>query len=90
MATTNYIKSLTTFKVSGTGTFPIDMLRYDQCWPKTESHDTLAISNSFNPRNIGAPWVITLVTTRASGPTVDRWASFGWKVDPESINKQRL
>lgn len=28
---------LRTFKVTGAGQFPIDMLRYDACWPATEA-----------------------------------------------------
>lgn len=27
------------FTVEGCGTFPVDMLRYDQCWPRRESQD---------------------------------------------------
>ena len=68
------------FTVEGTGSFPVDMLRYDMCWPKTEAHESVAIPNSFHERNIGAPWRITLVTVKDTAPTVDRWASFGWKV----------
>ena len=66
------------FTVEGTGAFPVDMLRYDQCWPTTEAHDTHAVANSFNERNIGAPWRITL--TGINPATVARWASFGWNV----------
>jgi len=28
------------FTVEGRGWFPVDMLRYDQCWPRRESEDT--------------------------------------------------
>lgn len=81
---------MTTFTVEGTGSFPTDMLRYDQCWPTNESHDSKAIANSFSEHNIGAPWKIGLTTVGLAAPTVDRWASFGWKVIPESINARRL
>ena len=73
---------LYTFTVEGTGAFPIDMLRYDQCWPNSGSHDAQAIANSFHERNVGAPWRITLTTSNNSKtvPTIGRWESFGWKV----------
>ena len=29
-----------TFTVEGTGMFPVDMLRYDNCWPRTEQDDS--------------------------------------------------
>ena len=32
------IKVLHVFVVEGKGAFPIDMLRYDACWPKREGY----------------------------------------------------
>jgi hypothetical protein len=57
------------YVVEGRGSFPIDMLRYDQCWPvdshsvphPTQEHRTVEM-RSYRP------------------PTVDRWNSFGWRV----------
>lgn len=70
----------TEFTVEGTGPFPIDMLRYDECWPAGEAHDAAAIANTFHPRNIGAPWRITLKSRKLDAPTYKRWESFSWKV----------
>lgn len=33
-------RRLYTFTVEGTGMFPVDMLRRDECWPKTEQNDS--------------------------------------------------
>lgn len=61
--------------------FPIDMLRYDCCWPKSESKDSVAITVSLDSRAFRlrhVPQSITLVGLRE--PTAGRWESFGWKV----------
>jgi len=61
------------FTVTGTGQFPVDMLRYDSCWPATESDSTrLGGGPVMEPRS---------VTVRGlRRPTVGRWKSFGWSV----------
>jgi hypothetical protein len=70
------IKSVTHITVEGRGAFPIDMLRYDQCHPRTE-RDSLVIKNSFDP-HIGKRTVD--LTSYALFPTEERWKSFGWEV----------
>lgn len=55
--------------VEGSGTFPLDMLRYDCAYPKT-SDDVSAM------RGNGKRQVILIA--RAMTPA--RWASFGWRV----------
>jgi hypothetical protein len=66
-------RSMTRFTVEGNYPFPLDMLRYDSCWP--------ADTNS--ALNIAKPDVhdrtITLLTWGV-GITPERWASFGWTV----------
>lgn len=57
------------FTVRGTGQFPFDMLRYDQCWPTDNTH-ALAGTEPREVRMLGV-----------NQPTVDRWISFGWMVD---------
>lgn len=65
-----------TFTVEGAGEFPIDMLRYDYCWPK-QSKDSTAINASFQRQ----PHVRRQVTLATNGyVTTERWESFGWKV----------
>jgi hypothetical protein len=59
-----------TFAVEGEGDFPIDMLRYDKCWPATE-RDSHVIAYK-NRR--------TVELRSLTGSTDRRWASFGWRV----------
>lgn len=69
---------LVEFTVLGRGEFPLDMLRYDQCWPKRESVDVIAIGRTFDRRHARDAHDITLVGLRQ--PTAARWKSFGWEV----------
>ena len=62
-----------TFKVRGGGTFPIDMLRYDRCWPFTQQ-DVHAIESERGKRTV------TLETAHDASPTPSRWNSFLWGV----------
>ena len=57
------------YTVYGSGTFPLDMLRHDQCWPT----DGGGLEPSREKRTV------YLASYRA--PTNDRWSSFGWIVD---------
>jgi hypothetical protein len=64
------------FKVVGTGRFPLDMLRRDQCFPSTEDDAERA-------EHTKAMRIVSLTTYRERDlfmPTVGRWESFGWKV----------
>lgn len=58
--------------VVGSGRFPIDMLRYDRCFPYREE-DTNTIQNSREERPV-------VIERRAPNPmfTPERWESFGW------------
>lgn len=70
---------LVSFTVTGSNEFPLDMLRYDRCWPATAS-DASAIR-----RAAGAARSITLQSIGFSSPTIKRWESFGWTVtDPNN------
>lgn len=64
------------FVVSGTTPFPIDMLRYDECWPST-SGDVAAIVTDRHRDN--GPLRIELVGIKP--PTIGRWRSFSWTVE---------
>lgn len=71
------------FTVTGKGEFPLDMLRYDQCYPKREGEDVRAVYESVRGfSHHSMPWQVTLVTVKDSAPTVGRWESFGWSVLP--------
>lgn len=69
-------------RVRGFDTFPIDMLRFDCCYPATmEDADLIATSVRSESREHR-----TVVLQRASsyGTTlwaIERWKSFGWSVN---------
>lgn len=73
------------FTVKGTQTpFPIDMLRFDECWPATVQ-DSDKIKNSFGFRHgRRVRWEITLVSKNNLSPTQDRWQSFAVEVVDDS------
>ena len=63
-------------KVKGNSLFPMDMLRYDRCYPlKGEDAQAMGLRDSER--------TVTLVFVGLHSneqPTVDRWKSFGWTV----------
>lgn len=65
--------------VVGSGLFPIDMLRYDHAWPRSEEDSHKIDANYWPDVNIPQPREIELCTDADSigGP---RWASFNWRV----------
>lgn len=73
------------FTVTGKFPFPLDMLRYDVCYPVT-SEDASTMSLSLGPireaprdeNKLRTALEVTLISDRA--PTEDRWSSFGWHV----------
>ena len=70
------------FQVRGTLAFPLDMLRYDECFPAVEG-EMYEIANSLISSGSDTPLTIKLVhyDQRAKWePTVARWQSFGWWV----------
>ena len=72
------ISKQTSFTVEGSGMFPVDMLRYDACWPAT-TEDVIHMA-------LGSPIArskqrrVALFTNAQNRPTVGRWESFGWKI----------
>ena len=68
----------TTFKVRGAGAFPVDMLRYDQCYPRTEEDSHLIEVPTFEPRDVVL--TKTHVYKLNTQLTARRWASFGWEL----------
>ena len=77
------------FTVEGCGTFPVDMLRYDGCYPRdTESAVALTYCHRCTKELTSQPRQVNL-TSRIErgfdpGPTDARWNSFGWKVVKKS------
>jgi len=69
------------YEVHGFGMFPMDMLRYDTCWPA----DSEAVSRMITSRG-HAEERRTVALRSYSRPTLDRWTSFGWIVlDPGTM-----
>lgn len=64
------------FTVKGSGVFPLDMLRYDVCYPQ-EQEDAFKILESPDVRTVT---LIKPVDDKNSTPTPARWQSFGWEV----------
>ena len=69
-----------TFVVQGAGNFPLDMLRYDQCWP-SGPEDVEGIASTERTLR-------TVRLTKIDGPgaiTTGRWESFLWRVIDEPV-----
>lgn len=65
-------RELVDFTVQGTGPFPLDMLRFDECWPVADE-DVRALE--------GLHFQLAIIRMRSHrGPTTGRWNSFGWRV----------
>lgn len=60
------------FTVEGRGTFPLDMLRYDACWPYS-SEDVCKMGDDVKERRS-----IRLTTGSDNSPCIGRWNSFMW------------
>ena len=58
--------------------FPVDMLRYDECWPEREGNDSAKIEKSFTDPPMSKVVVRVKTRTNSKTPpwTVDRWRSF--------------
>ena len=85
---------LTVITVQGIGNFPIDMLRYDCCFPQgSEDVGQIVYSADYHLRADAllkkVPFKVTLVC--ASGRyTPGRWSSFGWKVTRVEIDHRSI
>lgn len=69
------------FVVSGSGEFPVDMLRHDCCWPETtDGANKIALRYGACDIDLLRRRSIKLNTASVYSPHTARWASFGWKV----------
>jgi hypothetical protein len=72
------------FKVSGHYAFPLDMLRFDACYPYNgEAVGMIERASASDPNRV--PGVRTVELAHWSDrkhwePTAARWSSFGWSV----------
>ena len=76
------------FTVQGLGGFPLDMLRYDCCFPRN-SVDAATITRSLDDGGPVGGQEVELVRYFALRPvggpiTTGRWRSFGWTVTEQS------
>lgn len=69
------------FAVEGEGVFPTDMLRYDRCYPLTES-DSYTMESHNGMLEPHRRVLLCCDDARPRTPTEGRWESFGWKVTP--------
>ncbi len=67
------------YTVSGTGRFPIDMLRYDGSHPRTQ-RGSYVIESTFNGDNNPTFVVLERFGDKNWKPEPDRWESFRWSV----------
>lgn len=78
--------------VTGSGSFPADMLRYDACFPAGEE-TVLAIGSAYPEiRDTRIPLRIAKYSHHKNPDgawTVDRWASFGWMISDTEVKKIR-
>lgn len=65
------------FTVFGKFPFPLDMLRYDSCYPNAES-DSAKIHTTFH--KAGELVEVELATRSTHAPSIGRWESFCWRV----------
>jgi hypothetical protein len=77
------------FQVKGKYPFPLDMLRYDSCFPYSQEDVVkIQINLDLHSSHCSSPettiMLMRCVETKADIPTKDRWNSFGWAVIAES------
>jgi hypothetical protein len=68
------------YSVTGTGSFPFDMLRYDASWPASQEDASILHAGHPRPSGPGRPKPYTLTLHSHKLPTEGRWRSFGWHV----------
>lgn len=60
--------------------FPIDMLRYDSCWPYSQEDVSTMSLHLAGPRSTPTAHISGVqMFSSAKPPTIDRWLSFGWE-----------
>lgn len=68
------------FEVQGRGPFPLDMLRYDRCFPASESDShVIGVTHTPGYRDEAKTIRLTMADPKRQ-PTAARWESFRWEV----------
>lgn len=78
MAKTKATHAKVVFEVQGSGEFPLDMLRYDNCVPYTGS-DSTSIKDDERAQRVVKLCRFFIVGGRKE-PEMRRWESFGWRI----------
>lgn len=73
------------FTVTGSGAFPLDMLRYDGCYPHAQQ-DVSNIEGREPRRSV----TLRRLTVGKKDPEFERWTSFLWSVDRASIQTVKV
>jgi hypothetical protein len=80
------------FTVKGRGQFPLDMLRYDMCWPQT-TQDVSIITGSIGLKDQdimdqhGPKGGYTVSLQALQPPSIKRWESLGWPAVYRSVSQ---
>jgi hypothetical protein len=81
------------FTVTGRGSFPLDMLRHDLVCPANDRavvalHESIAGSRT--PEGWQADFVVEVVAASDGVIAVERWRTFGCRIEPRSDYERRL
>jgi len=68
------------FVVTGVGYFPLDMLRYDYCYPADDSAVKNIVVKGYYEIEERSVRLARTVEGKDIQPTTGRWLSFGWQV----------
>lgn len=68
-----------TFQYQGTGAFPVDMLRYDECHPHDSASVGILTHHSTTTQGIRTATLAKVTRTKDPQLTHTRWQSFGWQ-----------
>ena len=74
-----------TFIVETAFQFPIDMLRYDACFPSSEMDSGYIIGSLTNFKRPIRVRISRWIQGKAPKPTIGRWESFGCKISEIEI-----
>lgn len=87
MSTRKYFYQFAVMRKGKLGTFPIDMLRHDQCFPMSEADSERITASAYHHEGDGAPVRLCAVSHVRYQPTEGRWESFGWLVVPMTFER---
>lgn len=76
-----------TVKAQREMSFPVDMLRYDTCWPSTGDQAVL-LTSVIIPERSRLKGIVRITLTGTQRPTSARWKSFGWDVVGEVVERE--